>query len=433
MIKEKSPSATIMVNHLARVEGHANLVVDVSNGAIQQCDLQIVEAPRYIEALLRGVAYHRAPRLASRICGICAVTHATASIRAVEDALDIHPSRQTADLRRLMLCAEMLDSHLLHTNMLVAPDLLGAGSILPLLAEHPEVVRRALRLKQAAGDICAVVAGRHTHPVTMVPGGFSHLPAEADLRNLQQSLQALAPDIDALVDLFAGLDFPDFERETIYLALKQQDAYACGDGFIASSNGDWWPIKRYQEVVSEFQIGHSTAKHAHHRRQPYMVGALARFNLNGDQLHPEARAAARRLGLDRVCHNPFMITKAQVVEIVHFYQESLRLLQGLLESGVQAEGIVPPGRLTGEGVGACEAPRGTLYHHYAVRQGTITRANCVIPTAQNLANIEEDMRGLTAHTWGQPREQLVMQLEMLVRAYDPCISCATHMVEVRFE
>jgi sulfhydrogenase subunit alpha len=427
-----SPSA-IEVKHLTRVEGHGNIVVNVWNGVIQQCELQIVEAPRFIEALLRGTPYDQAPRLAARICGICAVTHTLASIKAIESALDVSPTRQTAQLRELMLCAELLDSHLLHVYMLVSPDLLGAGSILSLAIDYPDIVNCALRMKQVVGQICAVIGGRHTHPAAMAVGGFTHLPSAEELQDLLRRLELVSPDIAATVDLFSDLTLPEFNRETEYIALQTKDAYSYSGGFITSSDGGRWPAKQYREVVNEFQIGHSTAKHARHCRHSYMVGALSRFNLSHDQLHPMAKAAAAQLGLVPLCHNPFMISKAQVAEIVHFYEEAIRILVELLQLGVQWEGIVPPTRMSGEGVGACEAPRGTLYHHYGVRNGVIAEANCVIPTGQNLANIEEDMRVLTPQIWGRPRDEIVLTLEMLVRAYDPCLSCSTHMLEVRFE
>ncbi len=427
-----SPS-TVEIKQLTRVEGHSNIVVDVWHGAVRQCDLQITEAPRFIEAQLRGMPYDQAPRLAARICGICAVTHTLASIKAIESALDVHPTRQTAQLRQLMLCAELLDSHLLHVYMLAAPDLFGAGSILPLASDYPDIVNRALRMKQAAGQICAAIGGRHTHPAAMAVGGFTHLPSAEDLQDLLRQLELLSPDIAATVNLFSDLTLPEFNRETEYIALQKNDAYSYSGGFIASSDGGCWPAMQYREVVNEFQIGHSTAKHARHCRASYMVGALSRFNLSHDQLHPRAKVAAAQLGLVPICHNPFMISKAQVAEIVHFYEEAIRILVELLQSGVQWEEIVPPAHMSGEGVGACEAPRGTLYHHYRVRNGVIAEANCVIPTGQNLANIEEDMHVLTPQIWGRPRDEIVLTLEMLVRAYDPCLSCSTHMLEVRFE
>ena len=432
MASIRTSPAPVEIHHLTRVEGHGNIIVDIRNGTILQCDLEIIEAPRFFEAMLRGRPYDQAPRLSSRICGICAVTHTTASIKALESALGVENSQQTDLLRQLNLCAEMLDSHLLHVYMLVAPDLLGAGSIIPLAVESPDIVHRALRMKQVAGQICAAIGGRHTHPITMTVGGFTHLPTEEELQVLLRRLDAIGPDIESTVNLFADLVLPDFERETEYIALQKDHGYSLIDGFIASSDGGSWPIEQYRGVVNEYQISRSTAKHARHRRQSYMVGALARYKLNHEKLNPQAKAAAARLNLKPTCQNPFMITIAQVVEIVHFYEEAIRIIGQLLELGIQWEEIAQPARQSGEGVGACEAPRGTLYHHYVLRNGAIAEANCVIPTGQNLANIEADMRALAPQIWDRSRDEITLRLEMLVRAYDPCISCSTHMLEVRF-
>ncbi len=432
----KSPTTRIDVHldvhHLTRVEGHGNIVVDVRNGIIEQCDLQIVEAPRFMEAMLRGRPYTQAPLLASRICGICAVAHTTASLRAVEQALDIVPSPQTTLLRLLNFCGEILDSHILHTYMLVAPDLLGLGSVLPLAAEQPEVVTRALRMKKVAGDLCAAVGGRHTHPVAMTVGGFTHFPAAAELEVLGERLEAMRADMTDTVALFKELALPTFARETEYLALRPAEGYGFMGDTIASSDGGMWPVTQYRQVTNEFHVSHSTAKRARHRRESYMVGALARFNLNDDRLHPQAQAAAQTLRLAPGCHNSFLITLAQVVEMVHCVETAVSLIQQLLTEGIKPEPPVKPGRLSGAGVGAVEAPRGTLYHDYEIKGGTIAEANCVIPTAQNLANIEADMRALLPHVLDRPPDDIKLALEMLVRAYDPCISCATHTLQVAF-
>lgn len=432
MTAVKASTAWIDIHHLTRVEGHGNIVVDVRNGIIEQCDLQIVEAPRFIEAMLRGRPYTQAPQLASRICGICAVSHATASLQAVEQALDVVPSQQTTLLRRLNFCAEILDSHILHAYMLVAPDLLGLGSVLPLAASQPEIVLRALRMKQLAGDLCAVVGGRHTHPVAMTVGGFTHFPEAAKLEALGKRLEAMRPDMAATVDLFRELALPSFARETEYVALRPAEGYGFIDGAITSSDEGTWPVAQYRQVTNEFQVSHSTAKRARHRRDSYMVGALARFNLNYDRLHPRSQAAAQILHLQPGCHNSYLITLAQVVEMVHCLETAVTLIQQILANGIQPEPPVKPGRLSGTGVGAVEAPRGTLYHEYEIKGGTLAEANCVIPTAQNLANIEADMRALLPHVLDRTTDDIKLALEMLVRAYDPCISCATHSLQVAF-
>ena len=427
-----SHNVSIDIHHITRVEGHGNIVVDVVNGELKQCELQVTETPRFFESMLRGRPYREASQITSRICGICAVGHATTSLRAAERALGVELSEQTKLLRRLNFLGEILDSHILHAYMLVAPDFLGVGSVIPLAKTAPEVVLRALRLKKLAGDICKVVSGRHTHPISMTVGGFSHFPTTAELYELREQFLKLWPDVEETVALYSTLPFPQFERETEYIALRNEESYGFIDGVIKSSDGGVWPLGQYRSVTNEQILPHSSAKHCYNQRDSYMVGALARFNINYDLLHARAKAAAAALDLKPGCINPYMNTVAQVVEIAHSFVEGANLLDELLKREISWEEPAPPTRLSGEGVGACEVPRGVLFHHYIIVNGVITGANCIIPTNQNVANIEADMRKLVPEIMGQPQDEIAKQLEMLVRAYDPCISCSTHMLNVEF-
>lgn len=420
------------VHHITRVEGHGNIVVSVSSGVLEQCDLEIIEAPRFFEAMLRNQPYQQASRLASRICGICAVAHATTSLRAVEKALGVEPSRQTRLLRELSYYGEVLDSHILHVYMLVAPDYFGLGSVIPLAESAPDVVLRALRMKRVAGEICRVVCGRHTHPIAMTVGGFTHLPKVDELVSIQEALCSMREDVQATVELFKGIEFPEFERETEYIALSKDGEYCFIDGEINSSEEGMRNVDEYRQVTNEYLVAHSTAKHARNLGQSYMVGALARFNLNYESLHPAARQAAQELNIYPTCNNPYKITLAQVVEIVHCVESAIETLETLLGEEISEELPRQPLQLSGEGIGSCEAPRGTLYHHYVIQHGTITEANCIIPTGQNLANIELDMRALVPKILDRSPDEITRLLEMLVRAYDPCISCSAHFLKVNY-
>jgi sulfhydrogenase subunit alpha len=428
----KPPTFNINLHHVTRLEGHGNIVVDVDHGVLQQCDLEIIEAPRFFEAMLRGRYYQQAPNLASRICGICAVAHATTAMRAVEKALGVELSEQTVLLRKLNYLGEMLDSHLLHIYMLVAPDLLGEESVISLAKSSPRIVLRALRMKQLAGELCKVISGRHTHPIAMTVGGFTHFPSMDKIYALRDRLDAIEREVDDTVCDFQGLKLPDFERDTEYIALRKDDEYCFIDGAIASTDGGTWPVEQYRRVTNEYISAHSSAKHTRHQRNSYMVGALARFNLNHRQLHPKAQSASLALNLSPKCVNPYKNTTAQIVEFVHCYENVILILDELLQRKIVAEEPAKPARLSGEGVGACEAPRGTLYHHYLIQAGYLSEANCVIPTAQNLANIEADMRSLVPLVMHQAPNEITRSLEMLVRAYDPCISCSTHALQVDF-
>lgn len=436
MAQQARPNLDLHVHYLTRVEGHGNLVVNVHEGRLEEARFHIVEAPRLFEVFVKGHSYEEVHHITSRICGICAVSHTCASLRATERALGIEITEQTRLLRLLAFNGEMASSHVLHVYFLAAPDLLGVPSVVPLIQSHPEAVQRAMRLKKLFYDQCALLLGRHTHPVAMVPGGFTHFPSEGDLEALRGRLEQARGDVEATVELFGKLPLPDFVRETEYVSLTHPERYAFYEGDIKSSESVVVPPEEYRSVTNEYVVPHSTAKHARWHREAYAVGALARFNNNSPQLHPKAREAAEALGLRAPCFNPFMNNIAQVVETVHCLEDSIALIDTLLERGIQPEEPRPPARLDGEGVGAVEAPRGILFHHYAYEKGHCVKANCVIPTAQNLGNIDRDLEALVPQLlrshWPD-KEKIRLHLEMLVRAYDPCISCSVHLLEVEFK
>jgi sulfhydrogenase subunit alpha len=426
-------NVNIDVHHLTRVEGHGNIVVDIKNGELVKCEWQIVEAPRFFEAMLRGRPYYEASHITSRICGICSVGHATASLRATENALGVEISEQTELLRKLLFHGEIIDSHVLHVYMLVAPDFLGVGSVIPLAGTHPEVVLRALRIKKLSGDICAVIAGRHTHPIAMTVSGFTHLPTEKELLAMRERFVAAREDMDETISLLATLPWPQFERETEYVSLQKDDEYAFIDGRIATSDGFAYELPDYRKVTNEYLVPHSTAKWTKHNRETYMVGALARFNNNYDQLHPRAKAAAKELGMKPLVTNPFLNSAAQAIEMVHCIDDSIEIIDKLVDRGIKEEPLYKFQGKGGEGVGSADVPRGILFHNYVLDdEGLIQEANCVIPTNQNHANIEADMHVLLPQIMDQPQKKIQHTMEMLVRAYDPCISCSAHLLNVEF-
>ncbi|MBN1953543.1 MAG: Ni/Fe hydrogenase subunit alpha [Anaerolineae bacterium] len=423
----------VNVHHVTRVEGHGSIVVDVKNGEIKECRFEVVEAPRFFEAFVRGRPYSELSHITSRICGICAVGHATASLEATEKAMGVQLTEQATLLRKLMFHGEIIDSHILHTYYLVAPDFLGAGSVIPLIETHRDAVLLALRVKKLSGDLCAIIGGRHTHPCALTVGGFTHTPGERELREIQARLVDARADMDASVDLFASLPWPEFERETEYVSLHKDDEYAFIGGTVVTSDGFSYPIEDYKQVTNEECVPFSTAKWTHHNRDAYMVGALARLNNNHDQLHPRAQAAAAKLGLRPIVTNPFLNSAAQVVEMVHCVEDSIRIIDELLSRGVQPEAPAPFKVEATEAVGSCDVPRGILFHHYVYDEdGICTRANCIIPTNQNMANLNADMKVLLPQILDRPQDEVRHLLEMLVRAYDPCISCSAHCLKVEF-
>ncbi len=432
-------NVTIEVKEITRVEGHGNLKVRVRDGAITELELAIVESPRFFESFLRGRPYQEAPHITCRICGICSVGHTTAAVKGIEAACGIEPSEQTRLLRRLILNGEQIQSHVLHLYFLAVPDYLGVGSVVPLTRTHPEVVQRALRMKRLANDICGVVGGRHIHPIAYHVGAFAKLPEPDELRGLRERLVKARDDLHRTVELFLNIVPPRLERPTEYLSLKVTDngEYAFYDGqLVSTADPNPTPAARYRERVIEEVVQHSAAKHCHSpNSRSYAVGALARFNNNHEQLHAAARSAAAALGLKAPCNNPFHNNTAQLVETVHCIEDSIELIDALQHRKLVPEAMPRPTR-HGSGVGAAEVPRGILFHEYTVdEKGRIESANLIIPTGQNLANIEDDMRAYVPQLLenGLGREEITLRLEMLVRAYDPCISCATHFLDIDWE
>ena len=425
-------SHDIHLHHITRVEGHGNIVLNIREGRIEELRLEIVESPRFFEVMVAGRHISEAPHITSRICGICAISHTSASIKACEAALGITPSREVILLRKILVNAELLQSHILHLYFLVAPDFFRVGSVIPLAKSNPEIVKRGLRLKKTANEVCRILVGRHVHPIGMTIGGFTRAPAKKDLEEVRKVLEGAIPDMEETIKLFEGINIPEFNRETRYCSLKDEDEYALYDGKLYSKDSPLTEVNQYREFITEEVIEYSTAKHARSGDSPIMVGALARLNNNYQFLSDKGKETAQRLGLTVPCTNSFMNNIAQVVESVHCIYDSLRLLD-LLSSGdinVKAEEIEIK---EGLGVGVVEAPRGTLYHEYGVdEKGIVRSVNCIIPTAQNLLNIERDIEAIVPMILDFPREEIEQRLEMLARAYDPCISCSTHFLEVKF-
>jgi len=422
----------INVHHVTRIEGHGNITVNASNGNIEEITWAIPESPRFFEAMLRGLNYNDATFIAPRICGICSVAHSTASIQATEAAFGVELSEQSILLRKLLFHAETLQSHVLHFYFLAAPDFLGVGSVFPLVNTHKEVVLRALRLKKLPNDLADMIAGRKTHPTSCIVGGFARFPEISQLKAIKERFIQAMDDLKESVNLFKTLTIPDFTRETEYIALKDTKEYAFISGDISSTDTGTVPITDYLKMTNEFCVPQSTAKFSKHNRSSYMVGALARFNNNYSQLLPGAQKAAEELGLKAVCHNPYMITIAQIVESVHAVEDALRIIDLLIARGIKEEKPVVKVK-AGRGIGVVEAPRGILFHDYTYdEEGILTKANCVIPTNQNHNNIQMDMEALVPTVMDKSQEAITHLLEMLVRAYDPCISCSTHYLKVNF-
>lgn len=420
------------IRHITRVEGHGNIRLNVRDGKIEACHFDIVEAPRFFEAMIRGRHFDEAALITSRICGICSVGHQLASLAATEDAFGLSLSTQEKCLRRLLNAGEYFESHTLHIYFLAIPDFVGAKSVLPLVKTHRDIVVHALKLKKYGHDIGDIIGGRLVHPMASNVQAMTKTPTEKELFSIIGWMQEAKMELMLNVTTLANLSLPDFNRDTEYISLYQPGTYALLEGDIFSSDTGVASYKSYRELTQEYVIPNSTAKRCKHTRDSFMVGALARFNNNYQWLSDNAKSVAERLNLTPKCTNPYKNTLAQYVELIHLADDAIDAAQTLIAMAQPLkveERIVSP--VAGIGIGAIEVPRGILYHEYAYNEkGFIKTANCVIPTGQNGQNIENDMHALVPQIVDKTDEEITLMLEMLVRAYDPCISCSTHLLDV---
>ena len=420
----------IEVPALARVEGEGGLYIGLENGKAVEIRLDIYEPPRFFEGFLKDRFLQEVPDITARICGICPVAYQMSSAYALENALGVKISPQARALRRLMYCGEYIESHALHIYMLQAPDLLGKESALELAAEAPDVVKNALRLKKIGNELLKVIGGRSVHPVNVCVGGFYSWPDTKAIKDLFPDLEwGLNAALDT-VKLALTLPYPDLEIDYEFVALHHPDEYGVIEGEVLSSNGRKLSIAEYENGYIEEHVKHSNALHSHTvDSNTYLVGPLARLNLNHEQLLPMAKQALKKSGIQLPLKNPYKSLIARAIELVHFYEEAIQLVKEYNPTG---PAHVELKLKEGEGAGATEAPRGLLYHRYKIDgNGMIQFAKITPPTAQNLPRIEADLFALTPKIISLPEAEATLMAEHLVRSYDPCISCATHFLKLK--
>ena len=423
---------TIEVPALARVEGEGGLYIGLEDGKAVEIRLDIYEPPRFFEGFLVDRYLQEVPDITARICGICPVAYQMSSITALENALGIEVSSQVYALRRLMYCGEYIQSHALHIYMLQAPDLLGVPSALDLAAIAPDVVKNALRMKKIGNELLKAIGGRSVHPVNAFVGGWYRWPETAPLKALLPELEWALEAAKETVKWSLTLNYPDLEIDYEFVAIHDPDEYGLIRGDIWSSCGSKLPLAEYETRYIEEHVKHSNALHSHTKDGGhYLVGPLARLNLNNAQLLPAAKKALKESGIKLPLTNPYKSLIARAVELVHFYEEAIQIINAYDPAG---PAHIELKLRAGEGAGASEAPRGLLYHRYKIDdQGRVKFAKITPPTAQNLPRIEEDLLALAPQLIMMPYEQATLTAEHLVRAYDPCISCATHFLKLKVE
>lgn len=423
---------TIKVDYLARVEGEGALRIEIKQGKLDDVKLKIFEPPRFFEALLRGRHFTEAPDITARICGICPVAYLMGAVHAMEMICKTRISQPVRLLRRLIYCGEWIESHVLHMAMLHAPDFLGYPDAITMAGDHPDIVKKALRIKKIGNDIMVMLGGREIHPINVRVGGFYKTPSRRELIRL---LPDLHWGLDAALELtrFAsGLKFQPFEQDYEFVCLSHPDEYPFNEGRLVSNKGIDVPITEYDDVLIEEHVPHSTALHSRVKGRGHChVGPLARYALNHDRLTPLAREAARNAGLDATCRNPFQSIVVRGIEVIFAFEEAIRLVEGYEEPDRPFEPAEPR---AGTGYGCTEAPRGICYHRYTIDEsGTIQDAKIVSPTAVNQKTIENDLWHFVERNIDKPDDMLRGECEQAIRNYDPCISCSAHFLDLKVE
>ncbi len=414
---------------ITRLEGEGALELYCRDDKLERAVLRIFEPPRFFEKFLEGKHYSEQPAIASRICGICPIAYQMTGVRAIEHALGIDPGEWISRMRRMLQCGEWLQSHALHIHFLALPDFLGFPHMMDLARSHPDEVRRGLRLQALGNDLISLSGARSVHPVGLKVGGFHKAPVPQQVAALQPRLLQAEQDAEALVRWTASLELPEDHQTFTSVALHHDRDYAMNEGRVCSSLGLDIAAPDYQQHFREHQVPHSTALYSLLDGEPYLLGPLARMNLNFDQLPQQVQALARDCGMRFPSDNIYHSIRARALECYFTILEARHLLTDYQPQTASVEDIPREGW----GAHCTEAPRGLIYHHYRTDDGGFIRDACIIPpTSQNQARIEADLyRGLTDFGLEHSDQELQFFAERLIRNYDPCISCSVHFLDLR--
>jgi len=423
----------LLIEPLARVEGEGGITVRIEGNTVKQVDFNILEGTRLVETLVVGKTPEEDVSIACRICAICTLSHRYAALRGLEKALGIQIPAKAHAMRSLMHTGEFLESNSLHVFLLALPDFLGYPSAVAMLDKHADDVVKGLALKKFGNKLMRLTSGRMIHGENPTIGGFGKYPDKQDLLDIQQEAKDLMTAAERAVQLVAGLDIPSyFEKETVFMCCDPGNSeFGIAGDRIAISDGKTVPVEEYRTLTNEVFSPHSAAKHCLYQGKPYTVGAIARMNNLGERLKGKSLRLFEKHWNKRWLKNPVYNNLAQAIELVWALEQVPAIVDSIFDHP-EDPALVKPAKTEGEGVGAVEAPRGTLYHHYKIKDGLVAEANLIIPTGQSLEDIEKYMRIAVEELVKQNADDgtIRMQCEIIARAYDPCISCSTHMVNI---
>lgn len=425
----ESKTININVPVLVRVEGEGALDLTIQDQQITDLKLRIYEPPRYFEKFLEGRNYYDVPDTVARICGICPVAYQMSASHAIESIFNVKPTPWIRSMRRLFYCGEWIQSHSLHIHLLAAPDYLGFNSVLDMSKQFADEVRRGLKLQTLGSDLVSLMGTRSVHPVGVKIGGFSHAPDQQSVDLLLQRVINAKQDAIDLIHWLDSFDLPDDKQDFVSVALQHPEEYPFNEGRIVSDAGLNIPIDEFEQHFKEIQQEHSTALHCLLDGKPYLVGPLARLNLNAQQLPKAVKELMQQLKVQFPSNNMFHSIIARAIEVYHCILEAEQILAAYHASDTPYIDFKPE---AGTGYGCTEAPRGILWHRFDMdEKGCVTKAIIVPPTSQNQPRIEEDLKNALIHFGlDKPKQALQLHAEKVIRNYDPCISCATHFLNL---
>jgi sulfhydrogenase subunit alpha len=415
----------IRINHIAKTEGHFSFEGALFKGDIARAKIITLEGARLIEGMLIGRPYYEAPILTSRICGICPIVHMLTSVKALESAMNIKVSGQTKLLRKILENTQVIHSHALHLFFLSGPDFLNFSNDLKFIKKFPKETAAAVKVRDFALELAKIIGARAVHNLTPQVGGFKKPPTKKQLEKIISKAPQAIKDAKFLVNFFAKLKYPSFERKTNFACLSDKKTYQIYDGDIAI-NGKIIPVKNFYNYFKEEEFPRTMVKRCRYEGKNYMVGAIARINNNFKYLTGEAKNAWKKFAANPPIYNPFYNVAAQAVECLELLLQIEKNLKILIKKP-PAPARVSFKIKAGKGIGAVEAPRGTLYHYYEIdKNGIIKKCQIITPTAQFLNNLEDDLKEYLPKTKKMSAKEREQKLKTLIRAYDPCIACATH-------
>jgi coenzyme F420-reducing hydrogenase alpha subunit len=421
------------IDTITKIEGNAGLKVIIEDEVVKDLQFIVGDYRRFFTTAVRGKRLIAVPSFLSRICGTCSVAHLFASLIAIESAQGIRVTEQTKALRRLAYDGLMIRDHALHLYFFVLPDILGVDSILDIPDDPDNIGHTLLHdsfdTKRLGTDITNAVIGAAIHAPLPTTGGFLRNPEMTKFPNLIARLEAIRPQVLRGIDTFFEWD-ASLVRNTDYLALRDDMGFDFLEGDVVNSNGTRIARSEFKNYLQYVQIPHSHAEgyRFSDTQEDYLVGALARVNLNGELLHPRTKedisSSLSAFPSNNVYHNNL----AQAIEILQCVDDAIDILRTIQ---LADEKPVRVPAQAGTGVGLIEAPRGLLYHMAKVNEeGVIEDYDVVVPTAQNQINIENDLKDYFNENLDKDEETLRMDAESIVRAYDPCMSCATNFLKI---